>query len=394
AIPDTPASAHAAPPSSPFAVAAWEQDLIDTATELALGFAETAAYYDDKAEIAVGNLEALHDAGLDEAALPADVGGRGLSYQAYGEIVRTIAQGDPSTATIWTMHTGAGISLAQTTRGTLGSFYADEFLAGKRFSNALSEPTSGNRFLNPQQAALPVEGGWALDGAKRFVSGSEIADYLFVNALVDDAPTFFGVPTADPTLSIIPIWDTLGLRATRSQLLAFNNTVLRADQRARTPEFTDFAAIPAGLPMISLGVADAALAAIVKHAQSRVIMGAPLSHQQWLQFEVADVQSRLEAARAFIKQTFWQADNGVPTFFTNLSRSKYLANKIAVEVAQLGGRVGGASGFLKSSPIQRHLRDAQAGQLMAYSTEVLAGEIGKDVFGIVPVQTPAPTEGK
>ena len=52
------------------------------------------------------------------------------------------------------------------------------------------------------------------------------------------------------------------------------------------------------------------------------------------------------------------------------------------DVAQLGVRVGGASGFLKQSPIQRHLRNAQAGQLMAYSTEVLATEIGKEVLGV------------
>ncbi|CAN5335517.1 acyl-CoA dehydrogenase family protein [soil metagenome] len=372
---------------TPFSVADWEVELIGIVRELAPGFAATAAEYDDKAEIAVDNLTALHDAGLSEAVLPVDVGGRGLSYQAFGEIVRVICEADPSTGTIFTMHSGAGVSLAQLTKDTLGSFYADEVLAGKRFSNALSEPTSGNRFLNPQQAALPVEGGWVLDGAKRFVSGSEIADYLLVNALVDGEPTFFGV-APDETLTIIPIWDTLGLRATRSQLLSFNNTILKTSQRGRAPLFTDFAIIPAGLPMISLGIADAALAAIIAHAQSRIILGKPLSHQQWLQFEVAEVQSRLESVRAFIRQTFWQADHGVPTFFANLSRAKYLANKVAVDVAQLGVRAGGASGFLKTSPIQRHLRDAEAGQLMAYSTEVLAGEIGKDVFGI----TEAPAE--
>lgn len=368
-------------PTSPFAVSEREQGYLDTAAELARGFAGTAAGFDDRGEIAVENLEALHEAGFDRAVLPAHLGGEGLSYQAFGEIVRTLAEGDPSTATIWLMHTGAGVGLAELTQPTLGSFYADEFLAGKRFSNALSEPASGNKFLNPQQEALPVEGGFALDGAKRFVSGSEIADYLLVNAKVDGAPAFFGV-APDDTVSIIPIWDTLGLRATRSQLLSFSNTVLRHEQRGRQPGAGDFAAIPAGLAAISLGIADAALNALVAHSRSRVILGKPLSHQQWVQFEVAEVQSRLEAVRAFIQLTLWQADAGLPQAFSGFARSKYLANKIAVEVAQLGGRIGGASGFLKTSPIQRHLRDAQAGQLMAYSTEVLAGQIGQEVLGV------------
>jgi alkylation response protein AidB-like acyl-CoA dehydrogenase len=142
------------------------------------------------------------------------------------------------------------------------------------------------------------------------------------------------------------------------------------------------ALIPAGLPAISLGVADAALDAIVEHASARIILGQPLARQQWVQYEVADVQSKLAAAHALFDQALAQADQGELSSFGNLLRSKYVANKIAVDVAQLGVRVGGGSGFLKTSRIQRHLRDAQAGQLMAYSTEVLAGEIGRDVLGI------------
>jgi alkylation response protein AidB-like acyl-CoA dehydrogenase len=359
-----------------------EQALLDRVRELAAGFAAEAAGYDERAEIHVAALDALHAAGVSRALLPAPLGGEGLSYLAFGELIRLVAEADPSVATILLMHAGAGVGLAELTRDSLGSFFADEFLGGRRFANALSEPASGNRFLHPQQEAVPAEGGWVLDGAKRFVSGSEIADYLLVNALVDNEPVFFGVPLPDASVSVIPIWDTLGLRATRSQLLAFNHTLLRGTHRGRSPRPGDFVAIPAGLPAISLGTADAALAALVRHAATRVILRAPLSHQQWVQHEVADAQTRLAAAHALHQHALRQADRGDPAFFGGLVRAKYLANKTAVDVAQLGVRIGGASGYLRSSPIQRHLRDAQAGQLMAYSTEVLATEIGKEVLGV------------
>ncbi|RDI51078.1 acyl-CoA dehydrogenase family protein [Nocardia mexicana] len=358
-----------------------ERKVLDRVAELAVGFAAAAAEFDERAEIAVGHLRDLHAADVDRAVLPERVGGYGASYVTFGQLVRTLAKADPSTATIWVMHAGAGVALAEITADSLGSFFADEFLAGKRFANALSEPASGNRFLNPQQEAVAVAGGWSLTGAKRFVSGAEIADYLLVNALVDDEPTFFGV-VPDDTVTVVPIWDTLGLRATRSQLLAFDDTVLRAEYRGRRPGFADFAIIPAGLPALSLGIADAALDALVSHARSREILGKPLSHQQWVQHEVADVQTRLAAAHALYDRALWEADNGIPAFFGNLSRAKYLANKLAVEVAQLGVRIGGASGYLKQSPIQRHLRDAEAGQLMAYSTEVVAGVVGREVLGV------------
>jgi alkylation response protein AidB-like acyl-CoA dehydrogenase len=367
--------------TGPYPLSAAEQAILESVTTLATGFAETAADYDERAAIPIENLQALTAVGLEQAVLPKDVGGDGVSYQAFGEIIRVIAEADPSTATIFLMHAGAGIGLAQLTAETVGSYYADEFRRGARFATALSEPSSGNTFLMPQQHALPATGGYTLDGAKRFVSGSEIAEHLLVNALVDGVPTFFGVEP-DDTVGVIPIWDTLGLRATRSQLLSFDHTLLRADRRGRGLLPTDFAAIPAGLPAISLGIADAALSALVDHARGRIIQGAPLSHQQWVQFEVAEVESRLAAAKAYARLALWHADSGLPQTLGSLSRAKLLANKVAVDVAQLGVRIGGASGYLKTSPIQRHLRDAQAGQLMAYSTEVLAGQIGQEILRV------------
>ena len=365
----------------PFELTQKERELLDAVSELGVGFVADAAGYDDRAELPRKNLEALHAVGADAAVLPVELGGGGISNVAFGELVRTIAQADPSTATIWTMHIGAGVGLAQLTAETLGSYYTDAFLRGDRFANALSEPTSGNTFLQPQQPALPVDGGWSLDGAKRFVSGSEIAQHLLVNALVDGVPAFFGLEP-DETVGIIPIWDTLGLRATRSQLLSFSGTVLRADRRARFPRPGDVNAVGVGLPFLSLGIADAALAALSDHAKSRIILGKPLSHQQWVQFEVAEIHSEIEAVRAYLRTTTWLVDQQAPESIGAISRAKLLANRVAVKAAQLGVRVGGASGFLKTSPIQRHLRDAQAGQLMAYSTEVLSGLIGKEELDV------------
>lgn len=308
----------------PFGVAEHDRPLLDRVGELTHGFAADAAGYDDRAEIAVGNLDALHAAGTSDAVLPAALGGSGIGYQAFGELVRIVAKADPSTATILTMHSGAGVGLAAMTSEGLGTFYADEFLAGKRFANALSEPTSGNRFLNPQQEAEPGEHGWVLDGAKRFVSGSEIADHLLVNALVDGEPVFFGV-VPDETVTVIPIWDTLGLRATRSQLLSFSRTPLRRELRGRAPAPGDFAAVPAGLPAISLGIAAAALDALVEHARSRQILGRPLSRQQWVQHAVADAETHLAAVEAFFERALWRADSGDAGFFADLSgRSTWL----------------------------------------------------------------------
>lgn len=363
----------------PFAPPPHEMRWVDVVTELAAEFATTAAALDESAELPLANLQALHASGLDAALLPVEFGGEALSYRGYGEIVRRISAADASTACIWVMHIGAAIGLVTRSEPDAARFFADELIAGRRFANALSEPSSGNLFLMPLQHAEPADGGFLLTGAKRFASGCEVADHFLINALVEDTPTFFGL-TADPeTMKYIPIWDTMGLRASRSQLIEFTGTLLREDRRCPPSQSRHPNHIGAGLAFLSLGIADAAVSALVAHARRRIIptTGKPLSDMQWLRFDLADVHSRLAAASLYAQHMCWLADENSADFLPATMRAKLLANEIAVEAAQLAVRVGGASaGYLRSSPIERLFRDAQAGGLMAYSVEVCKDTIG------------------
>ncbi|WP_040406217.1 acyl-CoA dehydrogenase family protein [Amycolatopsis nigrescens] len=365
----------------PFGPEPHELGWIHTATELAAQFARTAAEFDDTAELPLTNLRRLHAAGLDTATLPTELGGSSLSYRAFGTIVRLLSAACPSTACIWLMHIGAAVGLAQMSTPDTARYYADELTAGKRFANALSEPGSGNLFLMPQQTAEPADGGYRLTGAKRFCSGCEIADHFLVNALVDGKPAFFGVEP-DHTVTYVPIWDTMGLRASRSQLIEFTGTLLRADRQGIPATEPRPNHIAAGLPYLSLGIADAALAALTTHAQTRTIptTGQTLTDLQWVQFGAAEAHLQLEAAAAYTGQMAWLADQNSPEFLPASMRAKPLANEAARDIAQLGVRIGGGSGYLRTSPIQRIFRDAQAPGLMAYSVEVCKSHIGREVL--------------
>jgi alkylation response protein AidB-like acyl-CoA dehydrogenase len=370
---------------APFDPPQSEQRWMDVATSLAAEFAETAAAYDESAEIPVANLTALHDAGLDVAFLPERFGGGGASMVTFGNVLGTISKACPSTACIWLMHVGAAVSLIAMGTGEMSDLFAGELAAGKRFANALSEPTSGNLFLMPLQTATVVEGGWTLTGAKRFVSGCEIADYFLVNALVEGVPNFFGVDN-DRSISFVPIWDTLGLRASGSQLVSLDGTLLRADRRCGPPALDTPNPIGVGLAWLSIGVAEAALDALVTHARGRVIpsTGKPLSHMQWVQFDTAEAAVALDGAKLIAGRSMWLADHASPDTLAAAVAAKLSANQVAQRIGQLGVNVGGASGFLRTSPIQRHFRDAQAGALMAYSVELCRDTIGKAVLQVPP----------
>jgi alkylation response protein AidB-like acyl-CoA dehydrogenase len=364
---------------------AGEARWLEVVDSLAAAFRDRAPGLEETATLPVDNLRELHDSGLDAAFLPAEVGGDGVSMRTFGRAVGAIADACPSTACIWLMHMGAGLGLVHMAPGPTGEMFAAALRDGARFANALSEPTSGNLFLTPLQSAEPTDGGWTLDGAKRFVSGSEIADHLLVNALVDGVPTFFGIDP-DESITTVDIWDTMGLRATRSQLLTFAGTFLPADRRCEPPPGPSANAIAAGLPWLSIGLAEAALRDLRDHANGRVIptTGEPLSHMQWVQFAVADAWVALRGARMLADQLGWYADHQPEAFMPAAFEAKLAANEVARQVADVAMRAGGASGYLKASPIERHFRNAQAGGLMAYSVEVCRDVIGKTVLGVEP----------
>ncbi|GAA0248273.1 hypothetical protein GCM10010492_55110 [Saccharothrix mutabilis subsp. mutabilis] len=272
------------------------------------------------------------------------------------------------------MHIGAAEALVRYSTSEVARYYADELIAGRRFANALSEPTGGNQFLSPQQVAEPVAGGYRLTGAKRFISGCEIADHFLINALVDGQPTLFGLEP-DDTVTFTP-QDTLGLRATRSHLVGLNGTVLRSDRRC-PPAPPGPNHIAAGLAWLSLGVADTALTTLLDHARTRTLpTGEPLAAQQHLQFDVARAVLDLEAATLVAHNTSWLADRNSPAFLPATTRAKPTANRVARDLAQLCLQVGGGSGFVTTSPIQRVFRDAQTGWLMAHSVEFCLDHIG------------------
>ncbi|WP_410655445.1 acyl-CoA dehydrogenase family protein [Amycolatopsis sp. lyj-112] len=355
-----------------------ERQWVRVAAELAEKFAQRAAEHDASAKVPLQNLTELHGSGLDAALLPREAGGEGLGYRAFGEIVRLLSGACPSTACIWVMHIGASVGLVNLSRPEASRFYADQLIAGARFANALSEPSGGNRFLVPMQHAEPAaDGGHVLTGAKRFASGATIADHFLVNALVDDVPTFFGV-AKDDTIGFVGNWDAMGLRASDSQLLEFTRTPLCAERRCPPSVGDRPNHIAAGISSLSLGVAQALLREVMAYAAGRRIPPGEtvLADQDWLQREVADVHTRLEAATMYARHMEWLADQCSPEFLAATVRAKLLTNAIAEDAARLALHAGGGHAYLRGTTIERLFRDAQAGHLMAYSAEVCQGILG------------------
>jgi alkylation response protein AidB-like acyl-CoA dehydrogenase len=359
---------------SPVAVPAAQQHWVDTVSALAPTFAATVAADDAAARLPLEHLQALHATGLDAAFLPREHGGEALSYATLGTIVRTLAAAHPALATVWLMHLGAAHALVTLSPPAEAAFFAGELRAGRRFANALSEPAGGNFFLASQQDADPAGEDWTLTGRKMFVSGSEAADHLFLNARIDGNPAFFGV-SIDDTVTFPPIDETMGMRATRSRTILFQATPLRRARLCAPPALDYANLITVGFAYLSIGIAQAALDALQETAQ-RSKGGTTLADVQWVRQETGMAWAEVEAARLMAERTAWLADQRSPEAMLAATETKMLANEVAKRAAALAVRVGGGGGYLLASPIQRIFRDAQAGALMAYSVPFSQDVVG------------------
>jgi alkylation response protein AidB-like acyl-CoA dehydrogenase len=361
-------------------------ELLAEAERISALLAEHAARHDRDATFPVEGLAATIRSPINTALLGGAAGDDAArapcSWLTFGRIVAILARGDASFATAWLMHQGAmSVYRALVDPGERSRF-EQAIRGGAWVGNALSEPTSGNMFLVPRQVAQKAEGGYRLTGEKRFVTGCEHADFFFTAAVCDGQPAFFLIER-DDSIAIEPVWDTLGMRATRSQIVRFQGTLLPESRRLAVDP-TAPNPIPNGLGWLSLGIAEAAMAAAVAYAKERVLPPGdrPIAELQWVQFAVADMSLRLEAARALAMRTAAALDAGDPSYGLLQLQSKVVANEAAVAIATSALEIAGGAGYMRTRPIERHLRDAMSGPIMALSGPAIRDIVGKALLGV------------
>src|SRR5262245_51484379 len=209
-----------------FHITEEQRRLQDRARCLAADFAVRAAQHDRDASHPLENYAALREAGFYALNIPAELGGQGVGLFAYSLAAEELAQGCPSTALAFNMHLSVvgpvmeSPLVSPATKRHLARMVVDErrLIAGN-----FSEPTTSGLVGTPvpQTRARRVEGGYRITGRKAFASMLEAADYCAVMAYPDEAtaPTaamILLVPRRAPGRRVEAVWDTLGMRATRS----------------------------------------------------------------------------------------------------------------------------------------------------------------------------------
>jgi alkylation response protein AidB-like acyl-CoA dehydrogenase len=295
--------------------AGWWRDTLTTALpEVGRALAGRAAAHDRDGSFPAEGIALVHEAGLLTATLGARHGGPGGGLAQTVTILRELGRGDPSVALITSMTLLAHALQDRQPSWPAGLYAAVAADALRRpvLINALRvEPDLGTpaRGGLPATVARRTAEGWSLSGHKIFSTGAPGLDWMVVWARTADEPALVGgflVPGGAPGVTIEPTWDHLGLRASRSDDVLFDQTPVAADAVTGLAEPGPPGPPPAvgmawnnlAITAIYLGVAAAARDWLVGFLAERTptSLGAPLASLPRFQAAVGDIESALIAA--------------------------------------------------------------------------------------------------
>lgn len=344
---------------------------------LAAEFAARSFEHDRDASHPVENYERLRREGFYALNVPKELGGSGVRLLGHTLAFEALAEGCPATALAFNMHASVVMPLLESAevppeakRYVADLVVRQQKLIAGNFSEPGTTSLIGSRPIAAR--ARKADGGWRITARKMFASMLEAADYCLVLAYPEDAVSPFAgifllVPRRAEGRSVDPNWDTLGMRATRSDALILDECwVPQSAALFRSDDIRPFRHAHlnwfwGSYTAVYLGVAAAAYREAVRLVKTRQPAGysQPLAYQPDVRRHVAQMSADLEAARLAAYHAAWLSDTQGPTPQTTaaLYRAKYLVGEATARICRTALGLAGAHGIFKGSRIEQLFRD-------------------------------------
>ena len=265
--------------------------------------------------------------------------------------------------------------------------YLPDIAAGKRLAAfALTEPTAGSDASAIRTTAEKTSGGYVLNGTKQFITNGGEAEIYTVIALTDKAKgargaSAFVVEKDTPGFSFGRKEKKMGIRTSSTRELIFRDCIVPEENligREGTGFIMTMKILDRSRPGIgaqAVGIAQGALEAAVDYAQGRIQFGHPIIALPVVQNMLAEMATRLEAARALVYATARMIDSGAKRFTEEASMAKVFASDTAMKVTTDAVQIFGGAGYMRDYPVEKMMRDAKITQIYEGSNEVLRGAI-------------------
>jgi alkylation response protein AidB-like acyl-CoA dehydrogenase len=387
-----------------FRITDEQRELQQRARSLAQDFAPRAAAHDREASDPVENYAALRDAGFYGLNVPVEFGGGGVGLLGWSLAAEELGRGCGSTALSFNMHLSV---VGPVMESPLVPLAVKERLAKMVVQDArliggnFSEPTTSGLVGTPVPLtrARRVNGGYRITGRKMFASMIAAADYVMVMAYPDEATTSTAgmlllVPPDAPGRRVEHVWDTLGMRATRSDSMILEDCLVSEEALLfRADDIVPFRRDGANwfwgsYTPVYLGIGVAAYHAIMDVVKGRTPPGfsQPLAYHPDVRRHVAEMNTDLEAARLLTLHSAWLSDTEGPTPATlaALYRAKYFVGEAVTRVTRTAMTLGGAHALFKTSPLERYFRDGAVAPVQFPPRDFCLTNLGMIELGLDP----------
>jgi acyl-CoA dehydrogenase len=326
-------------------------------------------------------VEKAHSIGLINTTVPEQYGGAGLGYFEDCLIAEELAAG---CAGIYSSFVASTLGLTPLNIAAspdqmerlMKPFCAQPALA----AFCLTEPGAGSDVAAVRTRARRDGDSYILNGTKRFITNGGVAKLYTVTATLDPELRHRGlvllvVPHDSPGLSVGKKEDKMGQRAGNTREVIFEDVRVPASNRLGE-EGKGFKLVMQTLDKIraevaaaALGVGRAAMEAALEYAKEREQFGRPIASFQAIQFKLADMATKLEAARLLVWRAAWLADQGLRNSYESAIAKSFAADS-AMEIATEAVQVFGGYGYIKEYPVEKYMRDAKLLQIYEGTSEI------------------------
>jgi alkylation response protein AidB-like acyl-CoA dehydrogenase len=364
--------------------------------------AETAAEHDRTGAVPWAGLEAAHRAGLLTASVGAEHGGPGLGLVDTARVLVALGEGDASVGLLAANNLNTHQAQALRPHWPEAA-YADllaKSQAGPALVNAIrAEPELGApaRGGLPATTARRTADGWSLSGHKAYATGGTALAYHVVWVVTDEPVQRVGhllVPADSPGITWIETWDHLGLRASNTHDVVYDDVAVPLENFVEIPRgsdgvYRDPAAVAGpgsfGHPALYLGVARAARTAFVTYAQERVptALGRPIATTERIQTVAGEVEAQIAQAEALLFGTLLRLEAGHDrdTVTAQLSVLKVQIGRSVISAVQTAVAALGNPALTRKNPLERHLRDVLCVRIHPPQEDTALLAAGRRVLG-------------
>jgi hypothetical protein len=321
-------------------------------------------------------------------------GGSFSDYVAYALAIEEIAAGDASTSTLMSVHNSVGCGPVDAWgTQTQKERWLRDLATGKKIGCfCLTEPQAGSEANNLKTKAELKDGKWVINGSKQFITNGKRAKLAIVFAVTDPnlgkkGISCFVVPTDTPGFNVGPMEKKLGIRASDTCPISLVDCAVPEDHmlgprgKGLAIALSNLEGGRIGIAAQALGIARAALEAALAYAKERNQFGKKIVEHQSIANLLADMHTRINAARLMILHAAKMRDAGLPCL-SEASQAKLYASELAEWVCSKAIQIHGGYGYLEDYPVERFYRDARITQIYEGTSEVqrmvIARELAKD----------------